>query len=189
MGGYGCTSDYPVEQYLRDLKPSSIYEGTNGIQALDLLGRKVAMKGGMLFMNFMGILNEFVETHIGKPKFKDLVEKFSKAKDRLAEVTMHLGGLGMSGDQQYPVLSATPYLNLFGDVFMAYLLLWQAILAQGKLERLGKAPADNPEAAFYSGKVMIARFFVNNILPQVYSRAEGIFSGDRSALEIAEVAL
>jgi len=189
MGGYGCTSDYPVEQYLRDVKPASIYEGTNGIQALDLLGRKVAMKGGMLFMNFMGILNEFVETHKGNARLKDLVEKFSKAKDKLAEVTMHLGGLGMSGDHTYPVLSATPYLNLFGDVFMAYLLLWQAIIAQGKLDGLGKAPEESPEAAFYSGKVMNARFFINNIMPQVYSRAEGIFSNDRSALEIAEGAL
>jgi hypothetical protein len=146
------------------------------------------MKGGMLFMNFMGILNEFVEAHKGNVKFNDLVEKFSKAKDKLAEVTMHLGGLGMSGDQKYPVLSATPYLNLFGDVLMAYLLLWQAMIAQARLDALGKVPEESPEAAFYFGKVMNARFFVNNILPQVYSRAEGIFSGDRSALEITEAA-
>jgi hypothetical protein len=188
MGGYGCTRDYPVERYLRDVKPSSIYEGTNGIQALDLLGRKVAMKGGMLFMNFMGILNEFAETHKGNGKVKDLVAKFSAAKDKLAEVTMHLGGLGMSGDQLYPVLSATPYLHLFGDVLMAYLLLWEAVIAQEKLDSLGKAPQESPDAAFYSGKVMNARFFINNILPQVYSRAEGITSGDRSTLEIAEAA-
>jgi len=186
MGGYGCTADYPVEQYLRDLKPASIYEGTTGIQALDLLGRKVAMKGGSLFMNFIGILNEFVEAHQGDKAFKDLAAKLGKAKDRLSEVTMHLGGLSLSGDPLYPVLSATPYLYLFGDVLMAYLLLWQAVVAQKRLDSLGKKPGEDAEAAFYAGKVMSARFFIHHLLPHAYSHMEGILSGDRSALEIAE---
>ncbi len=188
MGGYGVTSDYPVEQYLRDLKPSSIYEGTTGIQALDLLGRKVAMKGGMLFMNFMDLLNRFAESHKDHPTLNDLVRRFIIAKDKLTEITMHLGGLSMSGDRLYPVLCATPYLYLFGDVVMAYLLLEQAIVAEKKLRDIGKTPRESAEAAFYSGKIMSARFFVNNLLPAVLHRAEGILSGDRSALEIEEVA-
>jgi alkylation response protein AidB-like acyl-CoA dehydrogenase len=188
MGGYGCTADYPVEQYMRDLKPASIYEGTTGIQALDLLGRKVAMKGGALFMNFIGILNEFVETHQGNEAVKDLVAKIATAKDKLSEITMHLGGLSMSGDRIYPVLSATPYLYLFGDVAVAYLLVWQAVIAQEKLNAIGKRPEEDAEAAFYSGKVMSARFFVNNLLPRAYSNIEGIMNGDRSALEIVEEA-
>jgi hypothetical protein len=188
MGGYGCTADYPVEQYMRDLKPASVYEGTTGIQALDLLGRKVAMKGGALFMNFIGILNEFVETHQGNEALKDLVAKVATAKDKLSEITMHLGGLSMGGDRIYPVLSATPFLFLFGDVLMAYLLTWQAVIAQEKLDSLGKKPEEDAEAAFYSGKVMGARFFVNNLLPQAYSHIEAIMNGDRAALEIAEEA-
>ena len=188
MGGYGCTADYPVEQHMRDLKPASVYEGTTGIQALDLLGRKVAMKGGSLFMNFIGTLNEFVEAHKGNEALKDLVAKLETGKDKLSEITMHLGGLSMSGDPIYPVLSATPYLFLFGDVLMAYLLTWQAVIAQEKLDSLGKKPEEDAEAAFYSGKVMSARFFVNNLLPNAYSNIEGIMSGDRSALEIAEEA-
>ena len=188
MGGYGVTRDYPVEQHLRDLKPASIYEGTTGIQALDLLGRKVAMKGGMLFLNFLGILNDFVKKHQGHPKLGDAVGRFALAKDKLSEITMHLGGLSMGGDRLYPVLCATPYLYLFGDVLMGYLLLWQAVVAQEKLEALGKTPRESAEAAFYSGKVMGARFFVNNLLPAVLHRADGILSGDRSALEIEEAA-
>ena len=186
MGGYGCTADYPVEQYMRDLKPASIYEGTTGIQALDLLGRKVAMKGGSLFMNFIGILGEFVETHQGNGALKPLVAKLATARDKLSEITMHLGGLSMGGDRIYPVLSATPYLYLFGDVLMAYLHVWQAVIAQDKLDSLGKKPEEDAEAAFYSGKVMGARFFVNNLLPQAFSLIEAIMNGDRSALEIAE---
>ncbi|MEW6442186.1 MAG: acyl-CoA dehydrogenase [bacterium] len=185
MGGYGVTRDYPVEQYLRDLKPASIYEGTTGIQALDLLGRKVAMKGGVLFMSFIEMLNAFVDRHRDHRTLRDLVLKLAAAKDRLAEVTMHLGGLGMSGDRIYPALAATPYLYLFGDVVVAYLLLFQAVIAREKLEMLGRGAQEDAEAAFYSGKVMSARFFVQNILPQVFSRADGIVSGDRSALDIA----
>jgi hypothetical protein len=173
---------------MRDLKPASVYEGTTGIQALDLLGRKVAMKGGSLFMNFIETLNEFVETNKGNEAMKDLVAKLETGKDKLSEITMHLGKLSMSGDPIYPVLSATPYLFLFGDVLMAYLLTWQAVIAQEKLDALGKKPEEDAEAAFYSGKVMSARFFVNNLLPNAYSNIEGIMSGDRSALEIAEEA-
>jgi len=188
MGGYGVTRDYPVEQHLRDLKPASIYEGTTGIQALDLLGRKVAMKGGALFLNFLEMLNAFVEQHRGHPRLGDTVARFALAKDKLAEITMHLGGLGMSGDRLYPVLCATPYLYLFGDVLMAYLLLRQAVIAQAKLEGGGKTPVQGAEAAFYAGKVLSVRFFVNQLLPAVLHRAEGILSGDRSALEIEEAA-
>jgi alkylation response protein AidB-like acyl-CoA dehydrogenase len=186
MGGYGCTADYPVEQYMRDLKPASIYEGTTGIQALDLLGRKVAMKGGSLFMNFIGILGEFVETHKGNGALKPLVAKLATARDKLSEITMHLGGLSMAGDRIYPVLSATPYLYLFGDVLMAYLHVWQAVIAREKLDSMGKKPEEDAEAAFYAGKVMGARFFVNNLLPQAFGLIEAIMNGDRSALEIAE---
>lgn len=188
MGGYGVTNDYPVEQYLRDLKPSSIYEGTTGIQALDLLGRKVAMRGGALFFNFMSILDGFIQTHKNHPTLGDLVRRFGQAKDKLSEVTMHLGGLSMAGDRLYPVLCATPYLYLFGDVLTAYLLLEQAVVAQEKLQSPGKGSGERAEEAFYAGKLMSARFFVTNLLPAVEHRAQGILSGDRSALEIAEEA-
>lgn len=186
MGGYGVTRDYPVEQYLRDLKPASIYEGTTGIQALDLLGRKVAMKGGALFMNFVEILNQFVERHRDHKALKDQVARLAAAKDKLVEVTMHLGSVAMAGDRTYPGLVAVPYLYLFGDVVLAYLLLWQAVIAQEKLEALGRKADEDPEAGFYAGKVLTAQFFVHNILPQMFSRAETILSEDRSALEMAE---
>lgn len=186
MGGYGVTRDYPVEQYLRDLKPASIYEGTTGIQALDLLGRKVAVKGGLLFMSFVEGLNQFIEKHKDHKILKEQVARLAAAKDKLVEVTMHLGGVAMAGDRTYPGLVAVPYLYLFGDVVLAHLLLWQAVVAQDKLDALGRKADEDPEAAFYAGKVLTARFFVHNILPQVFSRADTIMSGDRSALEMAE---
>ncbi len=188
MGGYGCTQDYPVEQYLRDIKPTSIYEGTNGIQAMDLLGRKVTMKGGALFKNFIALVTEFGAKHQDHTELKDLVSSFISAKDKLVEVTGHLAEIGKSGDQKYYVLSATPYYHIFGDLVIAYMLLWQAIVAQEKFNALDKKPEENAEAAFYSGKIMNARFFINNILPHVHSYVVGITNGDRSSLEIAEEA-
>jgi hypothetical protein len=93
----------------------------------------------------------------------------------------------MSGDILFPVLSATPFLYIFGDVLTAYLLLWQAVIAQEKLNALGKKPEEDPDAAFYAGKILTARFFINNIMPEIKGRIEGIMSGDRSVVEIAEI--
>jgi len=188
MGGYGCTQDYPVEQHLRDLKPTSIYEGTNGIQALDLLGRKVTMKGGALFKNFISILSEFIETHKKHGDLSEAVGLLADARDKLIETTTHLAGVGKGGDQKYYALSATSYLHIFGDILVAYLLLWQATIACEKLNALGKKPEENAEAAFYSGKIMTARFFAHQLLPHIHSYAAAITSGDRSSLDIAEEA-
>jgi len=173
-GGYGYTAEYPVEQLVRDLKVNSIYEGTNGIQALDLLGRKVSSKGGLLFMNYINEINTFVEANKSHPTLAPLVEAFDKAKTSLTEVTMHLGGLSMGGDQAYPVLNATPYLEMFGDVVCAYYLLDQAVIASKKVS----------EGNYYKEKVQTAEFFIKNLLPRVLWRAQSIVSGSRVPLEM-----
>jgi alkylation response protein AidB-like acyl-CoA dehydrogenase len=199
FGGYGVCSEYPVEQYLRDCKIASIYEGTNGIQALDLLGRKMGMKGGKVFMDLMEEIGDLARRNEAHPGLGAAFKQLALAKDKLAESMMHLGMLSMSGDILYPVLNASPFLTMFGNVLIAYLLLWQAVVAWGKLS--GMYPTDgggeeersrfieaNPEAAFYSGKIEAARFFAFAILPQVDAVHKAIMAGDRSALTIAESA-
>jgi len=182
MGGYGATQEYPVEQHLRDVKIGSIYEGTNGIQALDLVGRKLGMKKGKLFMNFLGILGEFEATHKDH-QLKDLVSKLSAAKNQLVEVAMKFGEMGKSGNYLAPIVSATPFLQFFGNVLMSYLLLWEAVVAQEKLDAIGDSDPDRP---FYRGKIQAAKFFLNNILPENSGIMEGIMNEDRSVVEIAE---
>ncbi len=195
-GGYGYCSEYPVEQYMRDVKITSIYEGTNGIQALDLLGRKVAMKGGMLFMSFIMELNEFISANKEHSVLGGSMEIFEKAKDALAKVTMDFGQMSMSGEMKYPILHATPYLEAFGQVVLSYLLLEQAVIAHEKLEAIYKEKGadtdeakkelhvENEEAKFYFGKIHSAQFFVTNVLPHVHAEAAAIETKNQSPLDI-----
>ena len=196
FGGFGYCADYPVEQYMRDIKITSIYEGTNGIQAIDLLGRKVSMKGGTLFMSLLALLGEFIEGNRSHETVGANVGRLEKAKDTLAQVTVNFGQMGAAGDMSYPILHASPYLEMFGDVVVAYLLLEQAVIASEKLDALcsekGAASEEakkslyqeDDEAKFYWGKLCSADFFATQILPRVHARAAAIESESRSALEV-----
>jgi hypothetical protein len=195
MGGYGYCSEYPVEQHLRDVKIASIYEGANGIQALDLLGRKLAAKGGLLFQEMLEQMQGFVEEQRGHMALGELVSDFGEELERWSQVTMSLGAMGVSGDQRYPVLSATPYLELAGNTVVAWLLLQQALVAHDRLQGcyLDREALDlearealhreDPEARFYFNKIQTARFFVYQVLAGNQAIAAQIDSGDRSALE------
>ncbi len=196
FGGYGYCADYPAERYMRDIKITSIYEGTNGIQALDLLGRKVSMQGGAFFMNLLSLLGAFIEANRSHATLAKSIDRLERAKDTLAHVTVGFGKMGASGDMVYPVLHACPYLEMFGDVMVAYLLLDQAVIAQAELDAIcNEKGADSEqakrslcekddEAKFYWGKVCSAEFFATQILPRVNARAESIQSESRSALEV-----
>ncbi|HEY3356492.1 MAG TPA: acyl-CoA dehydrogenase, partial [Polyangia bacterium] len=195
MGGYGYIGEYPVEQYLRDVKIASIYEGTNGIQALDLLGRKLPMKGGGVFMAFAGELSRAAESQKSHLALGDLAATFGEEVARWEATTAKLAGMGMGGDQRYPVLSATPYLEMTGNVMTAWMLLGQAIVAHDKLQgryldRHAMDPAaraklreDDAEAGFYANKIESARFFLHHVLPRNRAIAAEIESGDRSPLD------
>ncbi len=194
FGGYGYCQEYPVEQYCRDAKIASIYEGTNGIQALDLLGRKISAKGGLLFMTFLMRVNDFINEHREHPALGAHIQKLEKARDQLTQVVMHLQQAGMQGDVYYPVLWASPFLDLFGTVTLGYFLSDMAVLAHKKLAELLKGAdtpekqkqiiAANPEARFYDGKIHSMKFFIDNYMPHVGAVAESIMSGNKSPLEI-----
>jgi alkylation response protein AidB-like acyl-CoA dehydrogenase len=196
FGGYGYCADYPAEQYMRDIKITSIYEGTNGIQAMDLLGRKVSMGGGRLFIAFLGLLGEFIETHKSHATLGEQIGRLEKAKDTLAHVTIEFGKMGAGGDMIYPLLNACPYLEMFGDVTVAYLLLGEAVIAAEKFDAICKEKGadseeakkslceEDEEAKFYWGKLCSAEFFTTQILPRVSARAESVDSGSRSAMEV-----
>jgi len=194
-GGYGYCSEYGVEQICRDIKISSIYEGTNGIQALDLVGRKLGLKGGMLFMNFLNRINTFTAKNKDHAELKDIVKDLDNAKNKLAEVTMNFGMKGRD-NPLYPVSYATPYLEMFGEVTLAYLLQEMALIAYDKLNALyaSKGAADdaaklalrknNAEAAYYHGKVQSARFFAKQILPGVFAKAMSAATEDISLIDV-----
>ncbi len=180
FGGYGFIGEYPVEQVARDTKIASIYEGTNGIQAMDLLGRKLTKGQGVLFMNWMGEVGQ----HVAKAKefegLADAAAAIDKAKDVLGASAMHLGGLGMQGDRKGAMLYALPFLNQYGNVVLGLEALKQATVAAGKLAEGGLSDA---EANFYKGKLANLSYYVSNVLPESIALGKTIRSGDTSCMD------
>jgi alkylation response protein AidB-like acyl-CoA dehydrogenase len=194
-GGYGYIKEYGVEQYCRDEKIASIYEGTNGIQALDLIGRKMPMRGGAVFMNYMSSLNKFIDAGFDDWQLAPAFRSLAAARDRLNEVAVKFMEMGQAGDRAYPVLSAVPFLELFGYTVCGHLLLEQAKIAAAKLakvyEEAGAAsPAEqralcakSENARFYAGKLASAKYWAARKLPLVHALADGILAEDRTPLE------
>jgi alkylation response protein AidB-like acyl-CoA dehydrogenase len=199
-GGYGYCQEYPVEQYLRDEKIATIYEGTNGIQALDLVGRKLGQRKGANVMNMAGLIQQ---TIVRAKKNADLAKHaaiLEEASNAVLELTMFFAQAGKSGDFLLPVLNACKFLEIFGDVVVGHLLLEAADIASGKLAAIyeaqgatspGKQKAlqrSDKDAAFYSGRIASAKFFVNENLTTVKARCEAVKMGEKSALELTEEA-
>jgi hypothetical protein len=198
-GGYGYCADYPVEQFLRDVKIASLYEGANGVQALDLIGRKLGMKKGAYVLSLLGEMNATVTKYKEQPELTGLAADVQGAVNTLAEMGIFFSTCAREGKFLVPVSHAYPFLMMMGKVVSGWLLLWQAGIAREKLAVLsrekGVASSDtvawkefiqnNRDAAFYSGKVAGARFFIKNILPEVDAAAKAIKSEDLSMVEIA----
>ncbi len=178
-GGYGYIGEYPVEQTVRDAKISSIYEGTNGIQAMDLLGRKMRKGGGMLFMNWLNEANEEIEKAKAISDFAADVDALEKARDGLGASAMHLGGLGMAGNLRGAMLNSMNFLNQFGCVTLGLHALSQARIAKAALD----AGATGADARFYKGKISNLKFYVNQVLPGATALGRSIRSGDESSLD------
>lgn len=176
-GGYGYISEYPIEQYMRDVKIASIYEGTNGIQALDLLGRKLAAKNGQLFRELYEDMSSFAEKHSSHDVLKDDIAAFKSAADTVGQVAMSFAQWGMEGDRVSPMFSATPFLEMCGHTVLAYLLLDQATLAHEKIK-------NDQNETYYQNKIRTAKFFVKHLLPRVRMHAKAILERDKTAMEI-----
>ncbi len=198
-GGYGYCSEYPVEQYLRDSKIASIYEGTNGIQALDLVGRKLGQRKGA---NVAALSEEIRRTVQELEQMNDLASHgllLGEAAEAWVNLTAKFGELSRSKELLTPLLNATPYLEIMGDVVVGWLLLQGAGIASGKLGSLYScaekemteaqkeaAIRENGDIAYYCGKIAAAKFFAVNVLTAVKARCEAIATGDKTSLLIAE---
>ena len=196
FGGYGYTQEYPVEQLLRDCKIASIYEGTNGIQAMDLLGRKLGMKKGAVFMNLLSEIQKTVVEARTLPMLEPLAAKVEDAATRLAETAMQLGQAALAEETRAGAFAyAKPFLDAMGDVCMAWMLLWRASIAAAHLLKAAgsldaaarrKAAAKSKVAAFYEGQIQSAVYFINSILPLTLGRMAAIKTVDPAAVEMPE---
>lgn len=196
-GGYGYTGEYPVEQYLRDCKITSIYEGTNGIQAMDLLGRKMGMKKGKYFMTLLEEMQKTVGQARQYPELAELAGAVEKAVNRLGEVALGLGQTAMSPKVLTAFAFAKPFLDITGEVVMAWMHLWRAVAAQPKLDKLvgsldsearAKKIAKNKNAVFYDGQIKTARYFIKALLPEALGKMDAIAEVDDAVMEMADAA-
>ncbi len=200
FGGYGFCGDYPVEQFARDCKITSLYEGTNGIQAIDLLGRKMVMAKGEFFKYMIGQIEKTIESVKHDASLKGHVDLLNRARDGMVKAGRHLLDLMQNMKVQEAFLSATPFLEVAGDVVLGWMHLWQLSIAKKKLDALFEKMnagtdeekkaliRENKDAAFYSGKVHSARFFIFKVLPLVDAKVASIMNDDFSAVEIDDVA-
>jgi alkylation response protein AidB-like acyl-CoA dehydrogenase len=181
-GGYGFSEEFPMAQMLRDCKVFPIYEGTNGIQAMDLLGRKVVMKDGAAFKALLGEISKTIEEASRIESLKDMGGKVAAALNEVADTTTHLGGIALKGDIEGYISSATLYLKMFSPLTISWLFLWQSIVAQKALDGGANAADQN----FYKGKLATARFYINNELPHLHADAQILKSTERTALDFDE---
>ena len=194
FGGYGYTREYPVEQLLRDCKIATIYEGTNGIQAMDLLGRKLGLKRGEVFMTFLEEIRTTLHAAEATPGLKALAEGLEQILNRYGEAAVFLGKRAMGPAVKTAFAQAHPFLDVTGDIVMAWMLLWRATAAHPRLTGLlGDAEdpaaslAGSREAAFYDGQIKAATYFIRNQLPVTEGKIKAIVGGDATAiLEAAE---
>jgi alkylation response protein AidB-like acyl-CoA dehydrogenase len=184
-GGAGFLRDHPAEQYCRDSKIFSIYEGTNHIQALDLIGRKLRQQGGKPIMDFLGEVSKFIETHASHPKLAASIAELQKAQASVGQVLGKLMEWGQAGDMALPQLAANRILEMMAEITVAWLLLEGAAIAHDKLLNIAQS---HPDHAFYTGKIHSAVYYALNVLPGARHKAEIIGAGDRSPLEIPDEA-
>ncbi|WP_027358124.1 acyl-CoA dehydrogenase [Desulforegula conservatrix] len=179
-GGYGFIEEYPQAQLLRDCIITAIYEGTNGIQAMDLLGRKLGMKKGKPLMDLLGEVNKTIAA-AKAAGLEDMAEKVQKAVNKFGEVAMTLGGAAMSEKVLSAFANATPFCEVAGDVIMSWLHLWRASVAQPKIEKASKK-----DKAYYEGQVIGARFFIEHMLPTAMGKMIGTMAVSTAAMDMPE---
>jgi alkylation response protein AidB-like acyl-CoA dehydrogenase len=168
-GGSGYTEHFMASQYLRDARITMIYEGANGIQALDLVGRKLPANGGRAIMSWFADIDAFVAENGAEGPIKPFVDGLADAKKKLQEGTMWLMQNGMQNPDNAGAAS-TDYLHVFGLTALAYMWAQMAKAAQAQVD----AGTSDP---FYANKLMTGRYFVERILPDTAAHLAKLKTG------------
>ena len=179
LGGYGYSREYPVEQWYRDNRINPIHEGTNGIQALDLLGRKVLANQGAGFRALIGAISSNVEAAVPLQELKAMPETLAHYAKRATDLTLVLAKRMAAGETRAVLANAPCYLHLLGHLSVAWMWLRQAAVAAAKLPA-----AETGAAAFYRGKIATAAFFFQHELPTVAHSIHLLETEDKSALDM-----
>jgi alkylation response protein AidB-like acyl-CoA dehydrogenase len=175
-GGSGFTEHFPASQYLRDCRIALIYEGANGIQALDLVGRKLAANGGRAVMSFFAEVDAFVEENAADPKMKPFLDGLASAKAQLQDGTMWLMQNGLQNPDNAGAAS-TDYMHLFGITGLAY--MW-ALMARVSLAKIAAGDTD----PFYANKISVGQYFLERILPDAGAHLTKLKAGSANMMSI-----
>ena len=179
-GGSGFTEHFPASQYVRDCRITLIYEGANGVQALDLVGRKLAANGGRAVMSFFAEVDAYIEAHGEDPDLKPWLDGLAKAKAELQDATMWLMQNGLANPDNAAAAS-TDYMQLFGLTALAYMWTQMARTAQEKIA----GGSDDP---FYTTKLAVGRYYVERVLPETGAHLTKLKAGAQSLMALpAEV--
>jgi alkylation response protein AidB-like acyl-CoA dehydrogenase len=181
FGGHGYIVDNGMEQYVRDARISMIYEGTNGVQAMDLVGRKLPANSGRLLHQFFEPAAAFIESHADDPAIGTLVRSFAQSLEALQQATEFVTRRSSTDPEEGGAASAD-YLRMFGFVALGF--MWV---------RMAKVAADAEaaaleETAFYRAKRITAAFFIERLLPQTGSLLNSIKAGKASMMALPEEA-
>jgi butyryl-CoA dehydrogenase len=177
FGGAGYIRDTGMEQLVRDARIAQIYEGTNGIQALDLAGRKLVQANGRLLRRFFYPVSEFIQENSRSSEMRPFVLPLQKSLGTLQEATLWLAQQGLT-DRNEIGAAATDYLRLFGLVALAYMWARSAKLALGKI--------GGDKDGFYRAKLATARFFMSHLLPHTQGILTALKSGARPIMDFRE---
>ncbi|HEY5363812.1 MAG TPA: acyl-CoA dehydrogenase C-terminal domain-containing protein, partial [Aestuariivirga sp.] len=171
LGGHGYIREHGMEQFVRDARITQIYEGTNGIQALDLVGRKMPAHAGRYLRQVFRPISNYIEQKIDKEGMAEFIEPLAKVFGRLQQATAQVARAGMAKPDEAGA-AATDYLRLMGFTLLAY--QW-AQMAEISL------PKQN-EDAFYKAKVLTARFFMERLLPEATAHFQAIMAGGKTMM-------
>jgi alkylation response protein AidB-like acyl-CoA dehydrogenase len=182
MGGHGYIREWGMEQLVRDARITQLYEGANGIQALDLVGRKLPAHYGRYLRTFFHPVMAFIERHQSDPELAEFVLPLAKAFARLQQITLQVAQQGLKNPDEAGAASAD-YLRLFALVALAFMWAQMVAVAKAKL-----ADGADGEAAFYEAKIRTARFFVTKLLPESGALFAQIMAGSAPVMDFEDAA-
>ena len=175
-GGHGYIAEHGMEQFVRDARIAMIYEGANGVQAMDLVGRKIGKDGGRALMAFLGEVGAYVKDKSADETMKPLVTALGQGAGHLQQASMWFMQNAMAKPDNAGA-GATDYLHLFGLVALGYMWCQIADAASAKLKNGG-------DAARFNAKLVTARFFMERIMPETATRLARIQAGAASTMEL-----
>jgi acyl-CoA dehydrogenase len=177
FGGHGYIAEHGMEQFVRDARIAMIYEGANGIQALDLVGRKLPKDGGRALQAFLTEVSGFIKDHGDDAKLAPFVKPLAQAVGELQQATMWFMQNAL-GNPENAGAGSTDYMQLFGLVALGY--MWCLIVQAAYAKGAGANGAGDPMAA----KLVTARFFAERLLPAATTHLARIKAGAASTMAL-----